>query len=284
MANLRKIVLLSFLLLMPTLAWGQLTINKEAVLSANSTIIRSMPSEGLVGYWSFDSGSTIGSTAYDLSGYANSGTITGAVDTTGVVRQGRWFDGATDNVQTASVDASALTALTYSIWIKTTAATGVLFSWDSYRFIRIAGVTANKVNSGMDGSSAGSVTSTSDINDGAWHHVAVTSTASAQSLFIDGVLEDIATETLSTVSGAFYIGRDKVNSFPFEGTLDEPRVYYNRALSQAEITVLANQTVPKISVSANNDVSASSITSIPGRTKVSISPAAGLTVRSMIIQ
>lgn len=143
------------------------------------------------------------------------------------------FDGTNDYVVTSSQSASGLTGLSYSFWIKTTASSGVPISWADYRFCQI-GVTANKLTCTVDGNTTGAATSTTTINDGNWHFVVFTSTASAQSLYVDntsGTAEATTSETLNTAnSGVIRMGSTTAGATFFNGTLDDVRIY-TRALT-----------------------------------------------------
>ncbi len=115
------------------------------------------------------------------------------------------------------------------------------------------------------------IESTRFINDGNWHHVAVTVDSGGTSLYVDGVEQtggDIAYFTGSAASTTFFddianlddmrIGinlRDNglTDWGAFDGSIDDVRVY-NRGLSAADITELYNAGAPNdiIITSTNN--------------------------------
>lgn len=86
--------------------------------------------------------------------------------------------------------------------------------------------------------SVSAVESTSDVVDASWHHVVYTSSANAQSLFVDGQLEDTGTETADTDSAyGLMVGARPFSSAYSKGRVDDVRLY-NRALSTNEVSAL----------------------------------------------
>jgi len=67
-----------------------------------------------------------------------------------------------------------------------------------------------------------------------WHHHAATYDGSTTRYYIDGVLYNTSTVTVSTVGTTLEIGRELDGDNMFNGTIDEVRIY-DRALSAAEI-------------------------------------------------
>jgi hypothetical protein len=87
------------------------------------------------------------------------------------------------------------------------------------------------------------VTSTTNINDGIWHHVAGIKTGSEIEIIVDGVSEGTLTHALGTLSNdlPFSIGRAAANTpWYFSGLISEGRVW-GYARSAAEITADMNQ-------------------------------------------
>ncbi len=102
----------------------------------------------------------------------------------------------------------------------------------------------------------GSITGSTDLRDGKWHHVAVvlendgSADVSEVVLYVDGDVEDISDVTAGPVdtgnaSGAYEDNDVRIGMFyresfraPFEGLIDEVRIW-DRALSGAEIGELA---------------------------------------------
>jgi large repetitive protein len=93
------------------------------------------------------------------------------------------------------------------------------------------------------GSSAQSLTSTSVVNDGAWHHVVLAAAPNRQNLYLDG--KSVATSTRSLVltnAQYAYIGAGSTKNWPgssgdvsyFKGNIAEFG-YYNKELTVAEV-------------------------------------------------
>lgn len=81
------------------------------------------------------------------------------------------------------------------------------------------------------------VHSTTNLNDGQWHHVAVTLKNNVLKLYVDGTVVKTATvNNLNTVGTSFTIGASQriIKEEFFAGDIDEVRVW-NRALSENEL-------------------------------------------------
>ena len=108
------------------------------------------------------------------------------------------------------------------------------------------------------------LTSTTDVDDGNWHHVVVNAARRSQQeitdyeLYIDGVLEDsdFANVSLITNQGTafrpyptgapFRIAPDNVNgALQYENIIDDIR-YFDQKLSQAQVTALFNAQPPAV--------------------------------------
>lgn len=199
---------------------------------------------GLVGFWSFNTSDINGTTAYDRSGSGNDGVLTGtptAVD--GEMEQALDFNSTADYVDIPTVTRTG--AFTYSLWYKTADnnQTGMFLGGTTpgltikyglvggNYFIRVSGVTGTS-----DNTVAAAAT-------GAWHHFVVTRDASDKiDLYIDG---GAATRLFSNAaqSGSTdvtYLGSSASDVQYFNGQVDEVRLY-NRTLSTDEIATLYKQ-------------------------------------------
>ncbi len=215
---------------------------------------------GLVGNWSFDADAT------DSSGNSNDGTLSGdaAIDTTDatdVVGAGKLsLNGTGDyvNLDAHISNFSALTEGTISAWVQTTdTGESTIFGHsdkDEANELIKFGIEGGQLkwlnlNDAFDDVI---VYSTATVNDGAWHHVAVTVNSSGNTLYIDGAVASVSYSSGSATTTAFFdditasdavdIGRSVrggVAEGEFDGLLDETRVY-NRALSSSDIGELAN--------------------------------------------
>ena len=213
---------------------------------------------GLKGHWKFDAN------ANDFSGNNYNGTLTNGalIDTTGgtnKVGAGKLsVDGVNDYVDMSAYVANfaSMTQGTISAWIKTTDTTGTIFGFvdtadaDSATWLWMSN---GKLDWAVYENNTGLVEakSTAAVNDGNWHHVAVTVDASGNKLFIDGVQAGVtyakgnasSTNFFSSVTGVdiMRIGIDQNNAGlrdAFAGLIDDVRVY-DRALSAEEVALLA---------------------------------------------
>ncbi len=91
-----------------------------------------------------------------------------------------------------------------------------------------------------DGSSTPTLASSTPVNDGQFHHVALVKSGGTLSLYIDGNLESSvadATTGTTTNNAPLFIGRRSDGSIPFKGEVDELLVY-ERALAAYEVSDL----------------------------------------------
>ncbi len=214
---------------------------------------------GLVGHWTFDAGAT------DSSGNSYDGTLTGdasidTTDATDIVGEGKLaLDGTGDyvNLDTHISGFSGLTEGTISAWVKMTdtgesTIFGLSDKDEATELIKF-GIEGGQLkwlnlNPAFDDVI---VYSTATVNDGAWHHVAVTVNSSGNTLYIDGAVASVSYSSGSSSTTAFFdditnidaldIGRSVrggVAEAEYDGLTDDVRVY-NRALSAADIAELA---------------------------------------------
>ena len=151
------------------------------------------------------------------------------------------FDGTNDFVQGSDAAfPSGNSARTMEAWIRTTKnGNGSIFEYGAVNVNQRSGLLC--VNShlyfvGQSNDLEGTIT----INDGTWHHVAMTHNGTTTNLYVDGVLDVTATKTLSTTPSHFRIGmRGNSISEQFDGNIDEVRLW-GKAMSTAEIQAKAN--------------------------------------------
>ena len=74
-----------------------------------------------------------------------------------------------------------------------------------------------------------------------WHHVVFTYDGATRRLYLDGIqaASNAVTGNIATSANPLYIGEQTENIFPFNGAIDDVRIY-NRALSYAEVLQLYN--------------------------------------------
>ncbi len=211
--------------------------------------------KGLAGYWNLDDGS--GTTATDASVNANNGTLTnGPTWSTGQIGGGAVFDGTDDYVSISNPPVVGW-PLTMSVWFKTTDATASYRSMAALLGVNSFAILQFDLSScGGPGKvkyiirdNGGSVLaqkcSSTDLNDGMWHHaVGVSSSASDHRLYIDGALQGSdATALGATTFTSMRIGTKVSGDQHFPGSLDDVRVY-SRALSDGDVAKLYRTTAP----------------------------------------
>ena len=229
---------------------------------------------GLVGHWTFDADAT------DSSGNSYDGTLTGdasidTTDATDIVGEGKLaLDGTGDyvNLDTHISGFSGLTEGTISAWVKMTdtgesTIFGLSDKDEASELIKF-GIEGGQLkwlnlNPAFDDVI---VYSTATVNDGAWHHVAVTVNSSGNTLYIDGAVASVSYSSGSSSTTAFFdditnidaldIGRSVrggVAEAEYDGLTDDVRVY-NRALSAADIAELATEAPVANNDSATTDM------------------------------
>ena len=80
------------------------------------------------------------------------------------------------------------------------------------------------------------------VDDGAWHHLALTTTSSAQVLYLDGASVATGSNTFTNASStdSTLVGNDGGSNYDFDGLIDEVAVF-NTALSADDIAKLASK-------------------------------------------
>jgi hypothetical protein len=206
-----------------------------------------------VGHWKMDEGT--GTTANDVSGNGNSGTFTNSGWMN--CKYGncmKTLNNSAQDIVTVTdpasdiLDFSNLQSFTYETWIKSSN------KEDATHPLRKGGTSSSVVGyyiqldtgnqatcAYTDGNGAGGVdsaTSTSNIQDGSWHHIAcvMDRNSSAFQIFIDGKLEasdasltegSAAVNTNNLIFGETSVSRE------FEGGVDDVRIYnYSRTSKQ----------------------------------------------------
>ncbi|GJL51696.1 MAG: hypothetical protein NPIRA01_29230 [Nitrospirales bacterium] len=218
-------------------------------------------STGLTGHWTFDAN------ANDSSGNSYNGTLTNgaSVDTTDLtdkVGAGKLsLDGSNDYVDLSSHvgNFSSLTEGTISAWVKTTdSGTNTIFDIsdtnDTDSYINLA-IQAGNLEFDIEENGTDQLdvnTNNISVNDGSWHHVAVTVSTSGNALYVDGAkITDLTYEQGSSSTQNFFndvsgldamgIGRNENSGggrWNFNGLIDDVRVY-NTALSVTDMAALA---------------------------------------------
>ncbi|HUV63643.1 MAG TPA: LamG domain-containing protein, partial [Sedimentisphaerales bacterium] len=201
----------------------------------------------------------------DSSGNARHGTAMGnPAFVAGEVGQAINLDGVDDYVQiTGYKGILGPNAVTVTAWVRTTStgtadtgsnSTNAIVGWGP----NVAGqrfgfrVDAGRLRAEHHG---GNVQGDSSMNDGGWHHVAVTVQENATVsypdviLYLDGMNDTRPTTDLDPVFNLTAAEDLRIGSRPasndrfFQGQIDEVRIY-DRALTQEEIAWLSGRTLP----------------------------------------
>jgi len=198
-----------------------------------------VPSNGLVGWWPFNS------TANDESGNGNNGTVNGAIltaDRNLNVDAAYDFNGSA-NISLTSLPTSGSTDFSITGWVKTNeiSSTKGIASWgqDSpwngiYLYITNTGYLK------LDFAYNGGPQALTFIADNVWHSITVTCSGGNVQLYIDGSSSGSSLMMYPNINGSNKeIGACTTNSGSnnFIGSLDDIGIW-NRALTEAEILAL----------------------------------------------
>jgi MSHA biogenesis protein MshQ len=213
--------------------------------SSNDT--SAVPKEGLLAFLNFDGN------ANDLSGKNNHGTLMG-----GAVASGNLVTGnnAADALSLPNIVMDGLVDFSFAAWVKINT-----FRNESHELISGANATEDNVliiwyneteNKWFMGINDGSSAFTSDtrVEDGNWHHIAITRSGDAARLYLDGSVVSfvsVGTDQLDIDAGGLIFGQDQdalggsfhVND-SWAGEMDNIRIY-NRSLSDKEVGAIADE-------------------------------------------
>ncbi len=223
--------------------------NLSAASSQATGVVSALP-PSLVAAYSFDENA--GTTAGDLSGNGNVGTISGATwNPTGKNGKALTFDGANDLVNVPDSSSLDLTSgMTLEAWVNPNSGSGwrtVLFkeqtgnlAYGMYSNTSAARPNAQVFVGGTDRN----VDGTAALALNTWSHLAATYDGANLRLYVNGtqVASIAQTGSILTSTGALRIGGNGVWGEWFQGSIDDVRIY-NRALSAAEIQTDMNTSV-----------------------------------------
>ena len=182
-------------------------------------------------YWRLSESS--GTLALDELNGAHNGTYVGgptlgvAGALVGDANTAVTFNGSSQWISIPSITAPA--RLTLEAWIKTTTSADQPI-WSNR--LGSAGVYFGTSGGFLllwdDSSTTNPAVSTVVVNDGAWHHVVVTSDGFETLFYVDGVAVGGGLQSRSASTGAAYIGYDVPNvTQAWNGSLDEVAIYNN---------------------------------------------------------
>lgn len=227
-----------------------------------ATILKPANNLGLVGYWSFNEGTS--TVATDFSGRGNTGTLnTFSVPAaassgwgSGRMGSGLNFDGTSDYVSIDGVANDVVeTSFAFSVWIKSTWAAG----FDTVLAINTAAL-GNQTQLFIDNTltirvydgtqDATELSSSGSVVDGKWHHVVYSRSGATGTLYVDGVSQGTHTSS-DTFTGTdlWSLGQEfdagPVASDLYAGGMDEVRIY-SRPLSGTEVLNLYNSGLVRV--------------------------------------
>ncbi len=249
--------------------------------NVDAAVIQRAPNNlGLVGYWSFNEGTSTKAT--DMSGHGNTGTLNGANGlptwTGGRLGGALNFDGVDDYVDIAPTAVTALTQGTISAWIYPT---GDVYSFivclsDKDVVATFAGMAFEATPDygvylktaawyGRNGATQYimAVSAGGSVPRNKWTHIVVTVDGSGNSMYLNGAKitptynkgTASVTSFFSTVSDpdTFRIGMLNISTTDtfYKGLIDEVRIY-NRALTAAEVATLYKAGLVQYQPSAQN--------------------------------
>jgi hypothetical protein len=243
-----------------------ITLNVSDGQATNSTSFLVTVTGALVAYYRLDGD------ALDSSGQGNHGTINGGVSfVTGKIgSKAAQFDGTSGYVQ---IPVSVRNDFTLAFWVRT-ATTGGTPQWYNGKGLvdgEVGGVTSdfgtalvgNKFGFGVGGPDV-TLTATNVINDGQWHHLAVTrnSTGGQMTVFVDGIQQAsmVGPTGTRTASSSLRLGSLQTGLGFLAGTLDDVRIY-DYVLSPNQISGLMN-TAPVLAPISNRVIIAGAVLTV----------------------
>ena len=201
-----------------------------------------------------------GTTWADLSGNSNTGTLTNGPTFSAGNMGSIVFDGTNDYVDTVNTGTTfqfANVTFTVSLWIKTSATSGVIISKGAtastagWMFQFDSAGTVSGTTKGSDGTNTYNRASTATVNNNTWRNIVAVYTtntttlaSNTTSIYIDGVLSN-GTGTLgglvyATTTDTVQIGRRPTGAY-WSGSVSNIQIY-NRTLSAAEVSQNYNAT------------------------------------------
>jgi hypothetical protein len=189
----------------------------------------------------------------DLSGNGNTGTLTNGPTFSNVNGGSIVFDGTNDYVDTVNTGTTfqfANVTFTVSLWIKTSATSGVIISKGAtastagWMFQFDSAGTVSGTTKGSDGTNTYNRSSTATVNNNTWRNIVAVYTtntttlgSNTTSIYIDGVLSN-GTGTLgglvyATTTDTIQIGRRPTGAY-WSGSVSNIQIY-NRELTASEV-------------------------------------------------
>jgi sialidase-1 len=205
-------------------------------------------------YWNMNELS--GVNVADQTG-VNTGTSEGGLSfTEGRIHSGRFFDGIDDAIRNTALTPSFTADVTVSIWVNFTSSANNLRILDFCQAggsgfpginIKMGEVgNAGKLALDNSGGPTTELTTATTINDGLWHHAAVTRSGTTYTFYVDRQVVGTSGGTLLTYTQMLVgVSSELGNLRWFLGYLDELRAY-DRALSEPELDQLRDFGIRRI--------------------------------------
>lgn len=212
-------------------------IDSSGQTATGVVVVDVRPNDPLAMYLPLDESSGLQGT--DLSIHFNHGTAVGNPTwTAGKFGNALTLDG--NDYVTIDGVANDLTGtdITLSAWVKTTDGAADWFSCNSSSGGNVFFFSINGGKASVYDGTSYEASSTTTVNNGAWHHLAYVRSGSTGTIYVDGVAEATHTANFTlTGSEKWSLGQEWDNSSASDfliGSIDEPRVY-NKALTQSQI-------------------------------------------------
>lgn len=233
----------------------------------NDRYSRIVLADNPVGYWAFDE--TAGIIADDEGSGSNDGAISGGVTHTADGapvsgnRRAYAFDGTGQVTVPDSQALNPTDQLTVELWMRTGATNQTLLRKQDQYWLRITS-TGDLQLATYDNASERTDSYAPAINDGNWHHIVATATASEQRLYVDGQLVDTDPRSgaLATTSNDLHIGSDGTGEH-FTGVIDEVAIY-RTALDEARVSAHHDISFPSVTNTVDNTPPTLTVTGDPG--------------------
>ena len=218
-----------------------LAIIATVLMATNSAEARQAITDGLVSYWSFNKDTVTGKTVKDIFG-ANDGTMDGNVEVVnGKVGEALKFSGGHVDCGAGNDLTDIGDQLTLEMWIKPEKAgwaiiAGISRSGNNSYVIAWSDQTRIDFNLWNGALETWPFHSLAQPDVNTWYHVAGVYDGSKAIIYINGE-EDSNKKFEGAIKHNgenFWMGARKSDGLPYNGLLDELRLY-NRGLSQAEI-------------------------------------------------
>ena len=249
------LMVISVIALIAAMVFNSLRGARESARISNALVFQhqmhSLLGPDLVGWWNFDEGS--GTTANDISGFGNNGTIIGATYVSGVPGtrgSALQFSGSTSHVTmtgtNAHLDFTHGEQFSYGAWFRAESFPsswhGIISkmpSWGNGYNLQVG--PSQNIACGI-----GIYVRTNWIpQTGVWYHVICSYNGTTMTLHVNGNRESSGVHNILTGNTNLRLGMFYTDgSLPFFGIIDDVRIY-SRALTASEIQTLYAQTKDK---------------------------------------